>query len=249
MTGAPAGGSQHRPDFMVVLGLLPPYVVEDVHAAYREKVLGVHPDRGGDAAAFNRLSNAYEQAVEYLRFQGDRRAWIANQVECHLLQEEVAAEIRGRNGEVEFERMDWVKESWGDGFELLAARLRTIRMRGLRDGDTFLAYLSGRQLPYLTRLDLAGSQITDAGLRSMSKFGVLQWLDLSETQVTYSGLRTALDQLPALTRLNVQATRLGWLRRWLLNRSHPRVSVMAVAPGKWMTAPASPADVLLPNRQ
>jgi hypothetical protein len=234
---------------MVVLGLLPPYVLEDVREAYRQKALSAHPDRGGDAAAFARLSDAYEQAVEYLRFHGDRRAWIASQVELHLLHEEVAAEIRSRKGEVEFERMDWVKASWGEGFELLASRLRTIRMRGLQDGDTFLAYLASRPLPYLTGLDLAGSHVTDAGLRSLTKLSVLQWLDLSETQVTYSGLRAALGELSALTRVNLNRTRLGWLRRRLLARAYPRVSVVAVAAGTQMESHMSPVGVLLPGRK
>jgi hypothetical protein len=250
MPGAAAAGDPvQRPDCMVELGLLPPYVMEDVREAYRQKALGTHPDRGGDAAAFSRLSKAYDRALEYVRFQGDRRAWIANQVEWHLLQEEVAAEIRSRNGEVEFEHMDWVKASWGDGFEVLASRLRTVRMRGLRDGDAFLAYLGSRQLPYLTGLDLAGSHITDAGLRSLATFAVMQWLDLSETQVTFSGLRAALDQWPALTRLNVKGTGLGCLRRWLLARSHPRVSVVGVSPGAQMLSHPTAGEVLLPDRR
>ena len=37
---------------MIVLGLLPPYSLDDVHKAYKAKALIAHPDRGGAAADF-----------------------------------------------------------------------------------------------------------------------------------------------------------------------------------------------------
>ena len=37
---------------MVTLGLLPPYTLEDIRAAYREKAKTLHPDRGGTPADF-----------------------------------------------------------------------------------------------------------------------------------------------------------------------------------------------------
>lgn len=223
--------SLQRPDFMVVLGLLPPYVLEDVREAYRQRVLTAHPDRGGDAADFNRLSEAYDRAVDYVTFLGDRRTWIATQVESHLLQEEVAAEVRRRGGQVEFERLDWVKDSWGDGFELLADRLRSIRVHNQPDGDALLAFLGEKRLSYLTELDLSGSRVTDASLHHLAGCTILQWLDLSNTSVTYSGLRSALQHLPSLRQLNVKGTSLGWFRRRLLMYWFPQVSVVAQAPG------------------
>jgi hypothetical protein len=226
-----AGGSSQRPDFMAVLGLLPPYTLEDVREAYRVKALAAHPDRGGDAAEFNRLSEAYDRATEYVTLQGDRRAWIAAQVESHLAQEEVAAEVRRLGGQVEYESMQWVKATWGEGFELLADRLRSIRARGLSDGDAFLAYLSGRNLPYLSGLDLANSHVTDAGLRHLSGFPVLQWLDLTGADVTTAGMREALEHVASLVYLNVKGTRLGWFGRRSLSRQFPRVRVVTADPG------------------
>lgn len=242
-TSAGAGGHQQRPEFMAVLGLLPPYTLEDVKEAYRQKALAAHPDRGGNAVEFNRLSEAYDRATEYVTLQGDRRAWIAAQVECHLAQEEIAAEVKRRGGEAEFERMEWVKATWGEGFEVLADRLRSIRARGLADGDALLAYLNGRQLPFLSGLDLADSRVTDAGLHHLTGLAVLQWLDLSGTDVTYSGLRATLDRCPSLVHVNVKRTRVGWLRRRLLARQFPRVSVVATAPGSPDVLPRIPLVV------
>jgi hypothetical protein len=216
---------------MAVLGLLPPYTVEDVREAYRQKALAAHPDRGGDAAEFNRLSEAYDRATDYVALHGDRRAWIAAQVECHLAQEAVAAEVKRRGGTVEFEHMAWVKATWGEGFELLADRLRGIRARGQADGDAFLTFLVKHQLPYLSGLDLANSRITDAGLRPLRVFAVLQWIDVSGTNVSAGGLGELLDQSQSLTYVNVRGTRIGWLRRRSLARKHPRVSIVSAEPG------------------
>jgi hypothetical protein len=151
-----------RPSFMAVLGLLPPYELADVRAAYRDKVLVVHPDRGGDTADFIRLKQAYDQAVEYTTFHGSRRAWIAARVETHLQQEEVVAEVLRRGGRVEFERFGWMEKSFGEGFPLLAERLRHVYVRDMADGDRFLAFLADHRLPYLVGLDVAGSRVSPA---------------------------------------------------------------------------------------
>jgi hypothetical protein len=248
MSGGAGGGRGQRPEFMAVLGLLPPYAVEDVREAYRQRALTAHPDRGGDAAEFNRLSEAYDRAIEYVTFQGDRRAWIATRVECHLLQEEVAAEVRRRKGQVEFERMDWVKESWGEGFELLGDQLRWIRVRRQTDADTFLEFLSGRRLPYLIGLDLAGSKVTDVGLSHVASSPVLQWLDLAETGVTYTGLRQVMRDLPSLNRLNLKGTAIGWLRRRSLQRTYPGVRIVVETPGSDSLFPKMPVYVPLADR-
>jgi hypothetical protein len=212
---------------MATLGLLPPYAVEDVREAYRLRVFKAHPDRGGDPAEFVRLSEAYDKAIEYVTFRGDRRAWIATQVETHLALEEVEAAVRKRGGTVEIEKMDWVKESWGEGFEVLASRLRCIRVRGQADGDAFLAYLKTKPLPYLAGLDLGGCHVTDAGLASLTGYEILQWVDLSHTAVTYRGVRELLDRLPSVLWLNLRGTGVGWLRRWWLQYSYPRARIVA----------------------
>jgi curved DNA-binding protein CbpA len=65
-----------RPEFYDVLGLAPPITVEDIKQAFLEKVKTVHPDRGGDAAAFRQLQEARDQAMQYANFRSDRMKWL-----------------------------------------------------------------------------------------------------------------------------------------------------------------------------
>jgi hypothetical protein len=218
-----------RPVCMAVLGLLPPYELADVQAAYRDKVLVAHPDRGGDPAAFIRLKEAYDQAVAYATFRGNRRGWIAAQVEPHLHQEEVIAEVLRRGGRVEVERLAWMEKSWGDGFSLLGERLRYVYVRDMADGDRFLAFLAGHRLPYLLGLDVAGSRVSAMSLHLLARYDILRWLDVSGAPVDFAALQSLLQRLPALEWLNVRNTQVGWWGRWRLRRGRPRLRVVAEA--------------------
>jgi hypothetical protein len=213
---------------MAVLGLLPPYTAEDVKAAYRIKVMEAHPDRGGNPADFMRIQQAYERAVEYVSFRGDRRAWIAHQVDIHLRQEEVAAEVARLGGVVERESTDWLRKSLGDGFLLLVDRMRRIQVHGAEAGDAFLAFLGEqpRRAPYLTELDVADCRVTDQGLAHLAGYEVLTRLDVSGTAVTRRGLQALMKTLPLLEWVQVGRTRLGWWSRWRLRQAFPRVQVV-----------------------
>src|SRR6478736_5926551 len=72
ISDTPINLTQKRPPFMSVLGLLPPLELEDVKAAYKAKALEHHPDRGGNPSQFIRVKDAYEQALEFVAFQGSR---------------------------------------------------------------------------------------------------------------------------------------------------------------------------------
>jgi hypothetical protein len=213
---------------MAILGLLPPYTLEDVKAAYRVKVMEAHPDRGGDVAEFLKIEDAYLQAIEYVNFRGDRRGWIAAQVEPYLRQHEVAVEVERRGGKAEYEQTDWLKRSFGDGFSQLAERLRVIRLRGPGADDAFLTYLGEqpKKTPYLIELDLAGSRITDQGLPGLTHFEVLKRLNLAGTAVTEHGLEGLLGTLSALKWLNLVDTKVSWLSRWRLRRAFPQVEIV-----------------------
>jgi hypothetical protein len=50
-----------------ILGIKPPATAGQVKAAYRDEAKELHPDRGGDAAKFHELQEAYEQALKLAR--------------------------------------------------------------------------------------------------------------------------------------------------------------------------------------
>jgi len=217
---------QQRPPFMVTLGLLPPYTREDVQAAYREKAKTAHPDRGGSAADFEKLHEAYEQAQEYVRLHLDRRQWLAARVERYALQDRVMNEVRRRGGVVEVEQLDWIKRSFGD-FAVVTEMLRGIRLRGLADGDTLLEYLAehASALEYLLWLDLSGSRISDQGVLRLQTIKSLRRLDLSGTAISEKGLRVVAG-LPDLEWLNLAGTSVGWWARWRLRHAFPHLRVL-----------------------
>jgi hypothetical protein len=213
---------------MDALGLLPPYTPEDVRMAYRERAKQAHPDHGGSIEEFVRLQQAYDRALEYVKFTVDRRQWLAAQVECYIRLEKVRAEVRRRGGQVEIEEVDWIKRSIGEDFAILTDRLRGIRLRGLQDGDHFLHFLA-TQLPalqHLVWLDLAGSRISDEGLMQLAGLPRVERLDVSGRPLTERGLRV-LHSLPRLSWLNLSGTSVGWWKRWRLHRSHPQVRIVA----------------------
>jgi hypothetical protein len=53
-----------------VLGLVPPFGIEDIRAAFRQKSKSAHPDAGGSSEAFVRLREAYEEAMAYCYSRG-----------------------------------------------------------------------------------------------------------------------------------------------------------------------------------
>lgn len=216
-------GNRQRPLFMEILGLAPPYNLEDVHKAYKAKAITLHPDRGGSPQDFLKLQDAYSQAQEYVRFSDGRRQWLTSQVEPYLRQQEIVQEVEQRGGKVEIESVDWMQRSFGD-FAALADRLRKIRLRDAKDADEFLGFLGSRSkdLRYLISLDLTGSQVTDAGLARLEPLRSLQRLHLSRTAVTADGLEV-LDVLPEVEWVNLARTSIGWWGRWRLQRRFPEI--------------------------
>jgi DnaJ domain len=217
----------HRPncdtgplEFMTVLSLLPPYSLDDVNSAYRAKALETHPDRGGTVSKFVKVQEAYERAVEYIGYCGDRRKWIADRVDSYRRQGEAAAEVRRLGGQVEFEEVDWLRQSVGD-FAWLAERLRIIRLANTAAGDSFLEFLAEEPLrtPYLLQLDLSGTRVSDKGLQALPGLHLLQRLDLSRTKATRRAVSAIVESLPALEELGLAGTSIGWLSRRRLHAS------------------------------
>ena len=225
---AGVAGDPNRPQFMEVLGLAPPYSLDDVHKAHKARAIVLHPDRGGDPQEFLKLEDAYTQAQEYVRFTDGRRQWLTGQVEPYLRQQEIIQEVENRGGTVEIESVDWMQRSFGD-FAALADRLRKIRLRDAPDGDEFLKFLNShaKDLRYLISLDVTGSQVSDAGLRHLEPLRSVQRLHLSRTGVTIAGL-DVLDLLPEVEWVNLARTSIGWWGRWRLKRRFPEMDFVSV---------------------
>lgn len=58
------------PHWSAVLGVDPPFGTHQVREAYRARSKSAHPDAGGTHGEFVRLRAAYEEALDYCRFQG-----------------------------------------------------------------------------------------------------------------------------------------------------------------------------------
>ena len=163
---------------------------------------------------FLKVQEAYERAVEFVAYCGDRRKWIADHVEAYLRQREAAAKVERLGGQVEFEEVDWLKQSVGD-FAVLVERLRVIRLRNTAADDALMNFLAEQpsRTPYLIELDLADTRISDKGLQALTGLRLLQRLDLSGTRVTWRGLWATVEELPSLEKVGLAGTAIGWLSR------------------------------------
>src|SRR5262245_29756773 len=173
-----------RPPFMVKLGLMPPYMAEDIEKAYLARIKDIRPDLGGDPQPFYDVQIAYMQAKEYIKFRGDRRGWIARRMDEYLDLQEVIDRLKAFGAEVETSSLDWLHKSFGD-FAELTEKVVAVRYRGAANGDEFIDYLVSQhdKLLELRRLDLAGSAVSDAAVRQLSVFRRLQEIDLSHTPI------------------------------------------------------------------
>jgi hypothetical protein len=205
-----------RPEFMATLGLLPPYTAEDVEKAYLTKLKEIRPDLGGDRQAFYAAQNAYAQAKEYVTFRGDRRGWIAKQMEEYFAVQEVVERLKQFGATVETASLDWLQKSFGE-FAQLTESVAAVRLRDALNGDEIVEYIVGqhRQLLELRRLDLAGCAVSDACIRRLTVFRRLAELDLSRTPVTWDGLQI-VRELPELVAVAAEGTSLNWLGRMRL---------------------------------
>jgi hypothetical protein len=213
MSAADPTHEVERPACMVTLGLLPPYMPEDVEKAYLAKVKEIRPDLGGDPKPFYAVQNAYTEAKEYLKFRGDRRGWIARRMDEYLATQEVEEKIRAFGAEVETNYLDWLQKSFGE-FAELTENIIAVRLHDAPNGDEFIALLISQRdnLLELKTLDLAGCTISDGAVRQLSVFRRLQELDLSRTPITWESLHI-VEWLPELRDLQFEGTNLNWFTR------------------------------------
>ena len=213
-----------RPDFMVLLGLLPPYLEEDIRKAYKEKAKVLHPDRGGDPESFNRLRSAYDRALDYSEFRKSRREWLAAQVVQYTEHLELVSELKSLGCVLKAETEDWRSRSWGD-FAQVTESILEIRASGTEFGDEFAELLSERRelLESIRLIDMSDSRLTDAGLRCLTSLSELLRIDVRQTGVSADGVKQTCSQLKRLEAIHVGQTAVGWLRRLNLRRAFPDV--------------------------
>jgi hypothetical protein len=206
-----------RPPFMVLLGLNPPYAAEDVKAAYLDKAKSAHPDRGGSAAEFDALHQAFEQAKQFLEFRSDRRGWIAKAMDSYLLAEELVQRLEALGAEVTTNANDWLKRSFGD-FAQLTETVTAIRLSNA-PAEPLLRELkaSAKLLLGLQTLELPGCQLSDAEVIHLKPLGQLRHLNLRNTPVTNDAL-ILVDWLPVLDTLETEGTNIGWFANWRVQR-------------------------------
>jgi hypothetical protein len=206
-----------RPPFMAALGLNPPYAIEDVHAAYLVKAKSAHPDRGGTAAEFDALHQAYEQAKHFLEFRSDRRGWIAKAMDAYVLEQGLIVRLEALGAEVSTNAIEWLKRSFGD-FAQLTEIITAIRLANAPAAPLIqeLKENAGHMLGLQT-LELPDCTLSDADVIHLKPFNQLRHLDLSNTPVGNDALML-VDWLPALETLLTDGTNIGWYANWRVQR-------------------------------
>ena len=131
-----------RPEYMEVLGLSPPYAMEDVKKAYLDRVMQVHPDHGGSREDFTKLQEAFDLASKHLEIRVDRREWIAEQVDSYVVMQDVVDVLHRLGAEVTTNALDWLEQSFGE-FAQLTETILAVR---LEDCQSLQRYREEREL-------------------------------------------------------------------------------------------------------
>ena len=174
-----------RPDYMIVLGVAPPYTEEDINQAFRVQAKRVHPDHGGSSREFHALQTAYEKAKQYVEFRADRRQWIAGKMTAYLNTREVIEAMEQLGAQVTSNAVDWLEKSFGD-FAQLTETITAVRLEHSVDADDLILYMVAHrdELGGMTRLELPGCSVSDDAVLQLEAFQQLRHLDLSSTPIT-----------------------------------------------------------------
>jgi len=228
---ASSSSRDHRPEFMVRLGLSPPYAIEDIKVAYRNQAKRAHPDHGGSTEEFHTLQEAFDRAQEYVSFRGDRRQWIAKQMEGYLGFRKLMEQLEELGAEATSNAIDWLEKSFGD-FAQLTETIVSVRLENSSGADELIRLLVDHKslLGEMTRLELPGCQVTDEAILLLEPFEQLRHLDLTNTPVTSEAL-WIVDAILGLDSLELQGSRVGWwMRRKVAKVMRQRQEAVPVTP-------------------
>lgn len=211
----------NRPDFMVLLGLIPPYSVDDVKQAYLQKARTVHPDHGGATENFVALQQAFEQATEYAKFRESRLNWLGGQVERYANQELIVAKLREFGCRVDVEPVDWLTKSFGADFAQVADRLVGIHCDGASANDELVDFLASEQsaLSEVRHLTLANGSISAAAALRIGALQGLHLIDLHGTRLRVQAFHF-LALLPNVEEVRMAHCGIGPIGRIRLRLRH-----------------------------
>jgi len=148
--------------------------------------------------------------------------WLGVQVERYAAQQSVIKYVESLGGQVEVLAIEWMKKSFGEDFSQLMDRVTGITLQGQAITDATLEHLVREQpvLQSLQSIDVANSQISDAGALMLRVFQELRRIDLTGTSVTNEALHLA-DWLPELRWLGVRGTNVSMVGKLKTRFSHP----------------------------
>jgi hypothetical protein len=207
--------NRREPEFLKALGLSLPVSPADVKQAYLERAKVAHPDRtGGDPERFKRLQEAFDEAIRFAARNGKRLPWIGHQVPIYIAQRKVLTQVERLGGRVEVESFDWLRETVGEDFSLIADRLVEIDLTGCKVGDAELRQLmdDADGVQYLEVLRLADTEVGDRGAMTLVQATNLRVLDVRGTNISQK-MRRQLAHLPQMVHVEGMVGWKDWWRR------------------------------------
>ncbi len=225
---APRSGTEaDRPECMQILGILPPYTLQDVKYAYLEKVRTVHPDVGGNQGEFLLLQEAFEQAKDYVEFRASRMRWLASQMDRYIAQSEIVEKIEAIGGRVTLQHIAWLQRAFGDDFAQVTETVTSIDLSETLADDSLAHSLAEECSTFyqLRRLDLNGTRVSNRGLASLRVYSIVSELDIRNTAVQLGALQVA-RWFPKLTRLGIDRGKVSPVDRLKLLWRRPRLQLV-----------------------
>ena len=216
-----------RPSFIRALGLLPPYSIRDVKAAYRAKAARLHPDAGGDPAEFKALRFAYERALDHARFQDSRREWLGTRIERYAARERAMNHVRHLGGTCRIGALDDYVDEFGRDFAEVVRELIAVELSGPNITDNTLSWVDSAVLvgSEVRTLAVRNADISSEGLMRLAAFDSIRALDLRGTAISGDGLEV-LRRFDRLEWLHLGRTGVRYFTRRRIKRDFPRIKVV-----------------------